>query len=185
MPILTKHALYKCASCVHAKLTRRPHEHTQEPKQPTTSTPPEIATQTNAKTVEATQCGQHFCINYGFLRGSSYYCLIVDRKSMYTWVFLTKNKSPPLEIITQFLTQHGCITNQRKTIRTDEGAELWNSHNFRQVVLEKRLPIGAHSGRSPKPKRTGWMSKPDLREYGSMPITCIKGESNFNFSNKS
>jgi hypothetical protein len=89
------------------------------------------------------------------MRGSSYYCLIVDRKSMYTWVFLTKNKSPPLEIITQFLTQHGCITNQRKTIRTDEGAELWNSHNFRQVVLEKRLPIGAHSGRSPKPKWTG------------------------------
>jgi hypothetical protein len=72
-------------------------------------------------------CGQHFTIDFGFMKGSDYvqqdkegrtitsidgfrsYCLIIDQASRYTWVFLTKTKHPPppIEIIKTFLQQHG------------------------------------------------------------------------------
>jgi len=39
--------------------------------------------------------------------GFSSYLLIVDEASRYVWVFLTASKSPPIDIIQEFLQQHG------------------------------------------------------------------------------
>jgi len=64
------------------------------------------------------------------------YLIIVDRHSRFTWTFLTKSKAPPLEIITTFLKQHGQPDLPHKTIRTDEGGELWYCQAFRQTVLQ-------------------------------------------------
>jgi hypothetical protein len=39
--------------------------------------------------------------------GFSSYLLIVNEASRYIWVFLTKSKEPPLDIVSAFLRQHG------------------------------------------------------------------------------
>ncbi len=38
--------------------------------------------------------------------GFSAYLLIVDEASRYVWIFLTNSKSPPMDIVQEFLTQH-------------------------------------------------------------------------------
>jgi hypothetical protein len=65
--------------------------------------------------------GQHFHVDFGFMKGSGYckkdeegrtitnidgfrsYFLIIDRKTRYIWVFLTKSKKPPLNIFARYL----------------------------------------------------------------------------------
>jgi len=42
------------------------------------------------------------------------YLIIVDHHSRFTWVFLTKSKAPPVEIVTTFLKQHGQQSLQHK-----------------------------------------------------------------------
>lgn len=108
---LKGNSFYKCASCLHGKMRQRAH----------TS---QSATYTVSNTEEGShndiQCGQHFQMDYGFMKGTGFcnkdgdgktitsidgyraYCLIIDRKSRYTWIFLTKTKNPPIQIITSF-----------------------------------------------------------------------------------
>jgi len=96
--------------------------------------------------------GQHFHVDFGFMKGSGYckkdeeghtitsidgfcsYSLIIDRKTRYIWVFLTKSKKPPLNIFAQFLKEHGHPTVQNRTVRSDKGGELWGSQAFRDTV---------------------------------------------------
>jgi hypothetical protein len=88
----------------------------------------------------------------GFVRGSMYagkdedrhtvtsldgynsYIVIVDRATRYTWVFLSKTKTPKIDTITTFLKIHGASLLQQKYIRTDEGGELWRSHHFHKAM---------------------------------------------------
>jgi len=143
LPQLRGVPFYKCASCAHAKLRRCHHESGNH-----------NTTHPNANTPETQHCGQRFSIGFGFMKGSGYsttdkdghtitsideyraYLIIVDRHSRFTWTFLTKSKAPPLEIITTFLKQHGQPDLPHKTIRTDEGGELWYCQAFRQTVLQ-------------------------------------------------
>ena len=39
--------------------------------------------------------------------GYSSYLLIIDEASRYVWVFLTASKDPPIDLIKEFLHQHG------------------------------------------------------------------------------
>jgi len=98
--------------------------------------------------------GQHFHVDFGFMRGSGYskkdddgqiitsidgyraYFIVIDRKTRYLWVFLTKNKKPPLQIFKQFLQEHGNPSANNRTVRSDKGKELWGSDAFKQVVQE-------------------------------------------------
>ena len=98
--------------------------------------------------------GQHFHVDFGFMRGSAYskkdedgqiitpidgfraYFIIIDRKTRYIWVFLTKNKKPPLKIFQQFLQQHGNPSAANRTVCSDKGKEPWGSDAFKQVVQE-------------------------------------------------
>lgn len=61
--------------------------------------------------------GQHFHMEFGFVRGSSYffekenqsivtsideynsYLIIVDKVMRYIWIFLTSSKAPPITIV--------------------------------------------------------------------------------------
>ena len=94
-------------------------------------------------------CKRRFYMDFGFLRASSTdlshphkavdrvvysydgytsYLLIVDEASCYVWVFLTRNKSPPLNIVDEFLKTHGLPDGG--FIRTDQGGELAGSQSF-------------------------------------------------------
>ncbi len=75
------------------------------------------------------------------------YLLIVDEASRYVWIFLTNSKSPPIDIVQEFLTQHG--HDDGGCIRTDQGGKLARSSNFRDLVLHQFHytiePTGANS----------------------------------------
>ena len=95
---------------------------------------------------------QRFYMDFGFLRASTSdltqptqgcdcvvyshdgftsYLLIVDEASRYIWVFLTHSKSPPPNIIDEFLKTHGLPDGG--FIRTDQGGELAGSQAFLDV----------------------------------------------------
>ncbi len=152
IPPLKRHDLYKCEACEHAKRRSR---NTTSNASTTSPMAQSIDTIPNTRDDQSSAvCGQHFSIDYGFMRGSTYtdqddkghtvtsidgyrsYCLIIDRRSRYTWTFLTKTKHPPIELLRTFLQQHGNTTATRRTLRTDEGGELWQNTAFRQMALE-------------------------------------------------
>jgi hypothetical protein len=66
-----------------------------------------------------------------------------------TWVFLTKSKSPLLEIIHLFLQTFGHDKNVGEFIRCDQGGKLARSHTLVDMVLTefsyKVEPTGADS----------------------------------------
>ena len=93
---------------------------------------------------------RRFYMDFGFLRASSpdmtrndtkggdrvvyshdgytSYLLIVDEASRYIWVFLTSSKSPPINIVNEFLITHGLADGG--FVRTDQGGELAGSLAF-------------------------------------------------------
>lgn len=65
--------------------------------------------------------------------GYSSYLLIVDDASRYIWVFLTKSKTPPIDIIDKFLQKFDHANGG--SIRTDQGSELAGSSVLSDMVL--------------------------------------------------
>jgi len=104
--------------------------------------------------VRTTERGRRFYMDFGFMRASSSdysrrntttdrivfsydgfssYLLIIDEASRYVWAFLTASKSPPVDIIKEFLTQHG--HRDGGCIRTDQGGELARSSILQDMLL--------------------------------------------------
>jgi hypothetical protein len=97
------------------------------------------------------QAGEMYHMDFGFPRGQNYsikdeygrlqtsidgyraYLLIIDRKTRYIWVIVTKNKLPPCEAVTKFLSVHGRAAG-RGIVRTDKSRELWGSLQFKDVI---------------------------------------------------
>ncbi len=79
--------------------------------------------------------------------GYSLYLLVVDEASRYIWVFLTKSKDPPLDIIDMFLDHFGLKIGS--SIQSDQGGELARSVAFFDMLLRKHKyviePTGADS----------------------------------------
>ncbi len=79
--------------------------------------------------------------------GYSLYLLVVDEASRYIWVFLTKSKEPPLDIINTFLDH--CGHELGGLIHTDQSGELAHSFTFIDMLLRKHKyviePTGADS----------------------------------------
>jgi len=98
--------------------------------------------------------GQTFQADMGFVRGTKYqqkgedgqiitsmdgfnsYLLVIDRATRYTWIFLSRTKAPPVNLLKGFLTTHGTRHSVLKRIRTDKGGELWGSHEFQRTMKE-------------------------------------------------
>jgi hypothetical protein len=63
----------------------------------------------------------------------------VDELSKHVWVFLTKSKEPPIELVTTFLRQFG--HKDGGSIRTDQGGELARSAAFRDAALSRDFDV--------------------------------------------
>ncbi len=79
--------------------------------------------------------------------GYSLYLLVGDDASRYIWVFLTKSKELPLDIIGTFLDH--CGHEHGGLIHTDQGGELAHLFAFMDMLLRKHKyviePMGADS----------------------------------------
>jgi hypothetical protein len=79
--------------------------------------------------------------------GYSSYLLIVDEASWYIWVFLTKSKDPPIDIVETFLARFGHADGG--VVCTDQGGELVRSSEFSDPILQNHQyviePTGADS----------------------------------------
>ena len=138
------------------------------------------------------QPGQVFQMDFGFVRGTGYsrtdeegrrvtsldgmnsYLLIIDRKTRRIWVFLTKSKTPPIQMVKDFLTMNGSRTTTHRTIRTDQGGELWKSDAFQQMVMEQKFllePTGAGT-----PQQNGLAERPN-QTLGNM-MRCLLSTAN-------
>jgi len=98
--------------------------------------------------------GQTFQADMGFVRGTKYqhrdidgqlitsmdgynsYLIVVDRATRYTWIFLSKTKTPPVHLLKGFLQTHGTTQPVIKRIRTDKGGELWGSYELQRTLQE-------------------------------------------------
>jgi len=183
IPQLRGVPFYKCASCAHAKLRRQHHESSV----PTADTKTHNTPQPNNPISVTQHCGQRFSIDFGFMKGTGYsttdkyghtitsidgyqaYLIIVNRHSCFAWTFLTKSKAPPVEIITTFLKQHGQPTLAHKTIRTDEGGELWYSQAFHQTVLQAGSILEPTAAGAPSQNRLA--ERPNLTL--SIMVRCL------------
>ena len=95
--------------------------------------------------------GQHFHMDFGFVRGSNYnvkeedgptvtskdgynsYLLIIDRATRFTWIFLTTSKHPPVNIAKKVLSKFKSY-HRHRTVRIDQCKELGSSKAFREMV---------------------------------------------------
>ena len=89
--------------------------------------------------------GERFHMDYGFVSGKKdgnlirshdgykAYLLIVDAKTRYTWIFLSKNKVPPIQTVKLFLQLHGRKEGTR-VVRTDQGGELAKCEAFQNMI---------------------------------------------------
>jgi hypothetical protein len=106
--------------------------------------------------VRISECKWRFYMDFGFLRSStsdcarpnkatdwvflSYdgfnsYLFIIDEALRYAWVFLTKSKDPPLDIISAFFTMHG--HRDGGGVCTDQGGVLASSSAFGDLLLRE------------------------------------------------
>jgi hypothetical protein len=71
------------------------------------------------------------------------YLLIIDAASRYTWVFLLKNKQPPIAIISAFLTQNGKTKqkNQCNNITVSPDGLLAQSISFSKACEKQQFQI--------------------------------------------
>ena len=102
----------------------------------------------------ASEARKSFYMDFGFMRSShsdyscpdkrsdrviaswdgySSYLLIVDEASQFIWVFLTKSKDPPIDIIDKFLQKFGHAVGG--SVCTDQGGELAGSSALLDMVL--------------------------------------------------
>ena len=126
-PNMARHQFHQCHSCHEAKITTRKHR--------------------TVRDSAANHPGERYHMDFGFVSAinnsniirshDNYkaYLLIIDSKTRYTWVFLSKNKQPPLKTVKLFLQQNGLDRGQR-VIRTDQGGELAKCKAFQDIVAE-------------------------------------------------
>ena len=68
------------------------------------------------------------------------YLLIVDECEKIMWVFTTRGKTPPIDIVDDFLSKYGNSSGNRY-VRTDLGGELARSHAFQELILKHKYVL--------------------------------------------
>ena len=128
-----KHRFFKYPCCQDRKMTKmiQGHKSVQTAKIP----------------------GNVFLMDFGFMRGpkqgndkkgkilSSFdsftlYLLVTNEASRFVWIFLTKDKNPPIDIVGTFLDQKGLKSGMRR-VRIDKGGELAKSSAFRNLIQKQ------------------------------------------------
>ena len=173
VPSLKGNAFWKCPSCLPNKLAIK-IDHSKKNKQVTIN--PD--TRNDDIVLKSTLPGQHFHMDFGFVRGSGFshetidgrtvtsidgfnsYLIVVDRCTRFTWIFLTTTKEPPIQQA-QAVLQKFKTTHKHRTVRVDQGKELGLSANFRNMLQEEGYvlePTGSDSsnqnGIAERPNRT-------------------------------
>ena len=127
VPTLSRHRLHNCRIC---------HEMN-----------PHKLLNTSVVKAPVQRFGDRFQMDFGFISakadnriirshdGYNCYLLIVDYFTRFLWVFLTKNKSPPIKTEAQFLRTYGNCNGVR-IIRTDQGGELAKSGAFQKLLMD-------------------------------------------------
>ena len=152
IPKLHRHPLHKCRLCHEMNITK--------------------TTSKDKPTFEIKRFAEQFQMDFGFMSakvdkqlikshdGYNCYLLVVDLFTRYIWIFLSKNKHPPLRTIKQFLRTYGLKQGVR-IIRTDQGGELSKSTMFRKVLQEAHYSIevtgadnSSQNGIAERPHRT-------------------------------
>jgi dUTP pyrophosphatase len=151
-PKLQQHCFFNCLACMLATGDQRAA--TSDDNNVQTATFDDCFDDNSDDASVSCDPGQHFHVDFGFMKGSGYckkdeegrtitsidgfrsYFLVIDRKTRYVWVFLTKSKKPPLTIFAQFLKEHGHPSASNRTVRSDRGGELWGSQAFRDIVQQ-------------------------------------------------
>ena len=178
-PLLRGNAFYRCPSCMSGKLStkrsigKRPRKR-DTPADPITAPAPDVDDLTMPHAVP----GQHFHMDFGFVRGSDYatknkrgttvtsidgknsYLAIVDRATRYTWIFNTSSKQPPIQEAQLILSKFKS-TNPHRTVRVDQGGELGKSDAFKTMIGEHGFSLeitgsdaSAQNGIVERPNRT-------------------------------
>ena len=147
VPKLKPPPFFNCNTCLSSKF-RKKHI---GPTKTTSPAPKE-------PNLPSIQVGQHLHVDFGFVRGSDYskkdedgklitsrdgfrsYCLVIDRKSRFITIILTKTKQPPIKELRHILKQfRSKVTATHCTITTDLGGELAGSKDFTKLLLEKDI----------------------------------------------
>ena len=185
VPKLHGNAFYKCPSCMSGKLsTKRAIGKAPKPKGRPAIPPP--AHDDDDIYIPDAQPGQHFHMDFGFVRGSDYnyktdtgttitsidgkraYLAIIDRATRYTWIFTTSNKKPPIDAARMILDKFKS-TNTHRTVRVDQGGELGKSDKFLEMVANAGFlvePTGSDSS-----AQNGLVERPN-RTFGQM-MRCL------------
>merc|ERR1711884_958343 len=136
------HPLFKCRACTIAKMTKTPRQKTEQQA----STPGErfhmdfgfVCGPKNLQTLlrqrrtvkhKIRHARSHHLIKASH-DGYTSYLLITDAASRFTWIFLSKTKDPPIQVLDLFLQHHGLKGDMAKYVRTDQGGELARSTTF-------------------------------------------------------
>jgi hypothetical protein len=152
IPPLKGNSFYVCSSCALAKINRCKLHHTSSHTKSQDHTEPDFLDIITPTLETDLKCGEHFHMDFGFVHGKyiqkdeigkritsidgyNSYLLIIDRKSRYTWIMLSKTKQPPLLFLTQFFNHHG-LTSGRRIVATDRGGELHDSLQFRELIIQ-------------------------------------------------
>ena len=132
VPKLSRHPFHKCHICNEMNPSKTSNKQVYE--------------------APITRFGERFQMDFGFMStrqdknvirshdGYNCYLLVIDYFTRYLWVFLTKNKSPPVKTVTQFLRTYGNQDGVR-IIRTDQGGELARSRIFQETIQQAHYNI--------------------------------------------
>ena len=165
VPKLSRHNLHSCKVCNEMNLHKHFNRHSD--------------------THHVLRFGDRFQMDFGFMAGKmdnkiirshegyNCYLLIIDFHTRYTWVFLSKNKVPPIRTISHFLRTYG-NTDGVRIIRTDQGGELARSATFKDTISKAGYTIeitgadnSSQNGIAERPHRTlGDMVRAGLENSG-------------------
>ena len=160
VPPLRPTKFHACGSCLRSKF----HNKSLKEKPANVSGTNTTISSDDGENVTTMSIGQFLHMDYGFVRGSDYtardndgklvtsidkyraYLLVIDRKSRYIWIFLTKTKEPPLLQVKSLLSIFKPCPISR--ITTDQGGELASSKKFVDLIASTNYiltPTGAYS----------------------------------------
>ena len=164
---LKGNCFYRCAACLQGKPKKKNRgpssslKHARKRNKQARnipSPPPEPINDNDDIIIKNAIPGQYFHMDFGFVRGSKYtikqetghtitskdgynsYLVIVDRATRYTWIFLTKTKEPPVNIVRKVLRKFKCKSPHR-AVRVDQGKELGNSIDFSKMVNDEGFTL--------------------------------------------